>query len=105
MSAGLKDAMRLVETRGLAPLKRVRLNLPDAKARSAHWLAFNERLAEVNAAVVAELEAAGAVFKTHPMGDRSVAFAGVYASSSAGLFRVLERWHTAAQKRLIGGAK
>lgn len=97
--SGLKEALRLVNTRGLAPLTRASLTRPANNAKAEVWLVWGRRQHEVVEAVTLELEAAGARVADKG-GAVSVNFCGVKASSTQGLLQALHNWTAAAEKRL-----
>jgi len=97
----LKEALRLVETLGLAPMARI------ANAQPKNWMSeayrqWNLRASEAAREVTARLREAGVYVDPRPDGAR-VHFAAVTGSSTMGLHQALRNWKAGAEKRLRGG--
>ena len=94
----LKDALRLVGTLGLAPLKRVANTRPkNYFDNRSSYDAWTRRLREVEAVVIEKLRAEGAAIVTCKDPVR-VRFAGIAATSTMGLEPALKNWQTRAQR-------
>lgn len=97
----IKDALRLVETHGLAPLARSSNSRPNSMFGSSG--AYDRWQLERGGAerrVVDELREHGARVGHDSFGNREVLFAGVRAVSSQGLEQTLKNWRKKAEKRL-----
>lgn len=94
----LVEALRLVETLGLAPLARIEAARPKSYINSgfSQWVA---RRREVELEVAEKLRARGASVTLDREPVR-VRFAGVTASSTMGPGMALRNWKTAAEKGL-----
>lgn len=94
----LKDALRLVETLGLAPLNRVQHTMPRDN-RGDRYVQWQRRRREVEAEVVMKLTAEGATIG-ESSGATRLRFVGITASSTMGIAGALRNWKAAAEKRL-----
>lgn len=99
----LKEALRLVETLGLAPMARIEATRPK-NWMSEGWRQWNLRHHEAGQQVAARLREAGCYVDPRSDGAR-VRFAGVTGSSTMGLHQALRNWKAGAEKRLKGGKR
>lgn len=96
----LKEAIRLVETLGLAPLARAANTKPKTYLGDGYrrWMARRHELAAIAAEKLRE-HGASVTLDRDPV---RVRFAGITASSTQGLQQALKNWKAAAEKRLKG---
>lgn len=102
MSADLKQALALVERKGIASLKRVAATRPDIAARGDAWQLWTTRRHEVDIDVAKALAAEGAKISIDTQGAR-IRYGGISASSTMGLLGALNNWRAQAEKRLGKG--
>lgn len=91
----LQHAMGEVQRLAIAPLTRVELTRPDAMARGQAHVAFKARRLEVETQVAKDLADQGA-FVAYGGEEARISYAGITATSTAGLFGAAKNWRTRA---------
>lgn len=91
----LEHAMGEVQRLAIAPLTRIYLTRPDSSAKGDCWQRFNARRREVEAQVAKDLADQGA-FVAYGGEEARISYAGITATSTAGLFGAAKNWRTRA---------